>query len=71
MTGGRGPLTGRLRYPVAIRIHLEGKTMPDLVSAGSWNAALGYLASKDFLEIRDRVEFVTITNREVPADGQG
>jgi hypothetical protein len=60
----RDPLTGRLKYPVTVQLHLADETMPRLVSCGSWNAALGYLDSGDFAELKDRLEFVTITGHK-------
>jgi hypothetical protein len=61
---------GRLKYPVSIDIHVSGERRPRMVSCRSWDAALGYLAGQEFLEIRDRADFVTITPAGEVASGR-
>ncbi len=52
-------------WPIAVDIDLVGERLPLVVSCLDWAAAWKYLASAEFKKIADRVERVTITNRDV------
>lgn len=60
----RDPQTGELNFKVQIVVHLAGRALPLWVDARDWKAAAAYLRGAEFRRIADRVESVTIANRE-------
>lgn len=59
---GRDPVTGELLNKISIDVHLGDETQ--MYAARDWKAARTFLASAEFRKIADRVDFVTLTNRE-------
>jgi len=56
--------SGQLINKISIDINLKGEFLPRFVYARDWASARAYLDSDDFAAIADRVQFVTLTNRE-------
>ena len=55
---------GRLINKISIDINLKGEFLPRYIYARDWASASAYLDSDDFAAIADRVQYVTLTNRE-------
>jgi len=56
--------SGRLINKISIDINLKGEFLPRFVYARDWASASAYLGSNDFATIADRVQSLTLTNRE-------
>lgn len=51
-------------WPISVDIDVSDEQYPLILSCSSWAAARKYLGSAEFKKMADRVERVTITNRD-------
>lgn len=58
---------GELPYKVCLDIDIPGQVLPTMICAADWKAAAAYLTGKDFRAIADKVDTVTIHNRDCRA----
>ena len=61
---GRDPQTQELINKISIDITIKGEFLPRFIYARNWDAARQYLATDAFAAIADKVQFLTLTNRE-------
>lgn len=55
--------SGKPKHPIHIQIYGVEEMQRSIIGCPDWVSALGYLSSEEFVRIRDRIDFLTITNR--------
>jgi hypothetical protein len=62
----RDPMTGDLNFALSVHVHVAGQLLPLTYDVSDWRGLRAFLAGREFRDLADRVQHLTVTNRAAP-----